>query len=167
MNDQVIGEWSELKRAIVVLIESLKDQQHLIVSAAIKGISLIGSQIKLPLPERSNDDELPETASGSTSTGSSTYDADAQMDLDEPRPKTYSKAYIAQTVLQLLKSAHSRPKIKEEAAECLGKLAVGDGGYFAQGNLNAFLKMTKLVSSYVKHSCFFFSSSTDVKYPLL
>lgn len=136
-----MSDCNEINRVITILIEYLSDQQPLLVSAAISGISLIGSVIPLPLENQA--------ASGSstatTTAVPSTYDCNEQMDVDGDS-KTFTKAYVAQTVLQLLKSAHSRPKIREEAAHCLGQLAVGDGAYFTQGNLDAFSKLIKLVS---------------------
>lgn len=132
------SKWAELKQVVVLLIEHLTDQQPLLVSAAINGISLIGSVIELPLPDRSNDQ------SGSSTT-TTTYDADEKMDVDG-EPNEYSKSFVAQKILFLLRSAHSRPKIREEAAHCLGHLAIGDGAFFTVGNLKAFTKMIKLVS---------------------
>lgn len=123
--------WHELKRVLIVLIGYLNDQQPLLSAAAIKGISLIGSVTILPLRDSSN--------------GASTYDPDEKMDVDgDSKSDEPTKSMVAKTVLRLLRSAHTRPKIREEAAICLGLLAVGDGGYFTQGNLNAFVKMLKL-----------------------
>lgn len=132
------SEWTEqLKEVVNLLIENLTDQQTLLVSAAINGLALIGSVIQLPLPERSA------SSSGGSSTVS-TYDPDEKMDVDDDTNEC-TKAYVAQKILFLLKSAHSRPKIREEAAYCLGQLCCGDPAYFTQGNLNAFTKMIKLV----------------------
>lgn len=121
-----------MKQALIVLIDHLNDQQPLLSSAAIKGISLIGSVTVLPLPDSSN----------STATS---YDPDENMDVDgDSEMRVHTKSLVAKTVLRLLRSAHSRQKIREEAAICLGYLAIGDGKYFTQGNLNAFIKMLKL-----------------------
>lgn len=133
---------NEINRVITILIEYLSDQQPLLVSAAISGISLIGSVISLPLENHSAKGSS--ESSGSTAVHN-TYDCNEQMDVDGDS-KTFTKAYVAQTILHLLRSAHSRPKIREEAAHCLGQLAVGDGAYFTQGNLDAFSKLIKLVS---------------------
>lgn len=138
LDEKVTSNWPELKQVVILLIDHLTDQQPLLVSAAINGISLIGSVIKLPLPDQSA-----EASAGSTST-STTYSTDEQMDVDG-EANDYSKAFVAQKILFLLKSAHSRPKIREEAAHCLGHLAIGDGAYFTPGNLNAFTNMIKLV----------------------
>lgn len=137
LDETITSNWPELKQVLVILIDHLTDQQPLLVSAAINGISLIGSVIKLPLPDRN-------TEASSSSSSSSTYDADEQMDVDG-ESNEYSKAFVAQKILFLLKSAHSRPKIREEAAHCIGHLAIGDGAFFTKGNLNAFTKMIKLV----------------------
>lgn len=123
------ANWAELKRALILLIDFLNDQQPLLSTAAIKGISLIGSMTILPLPNSSND--------------AATYDPDEKIDVDGD-DKMHTKSLVAKTVLRLLRSAHSRPKIREEAAICLGCLAIGDGQYFTQGNLNAFINMLKL-----------------------
>lgn len=126
------ANWYELKRALVVVIDHLNDQQPLLSAAAIKGISLIGSVTILPLPNSSNGTAL-------------TYDPDEKMDVDgDSETRVHTKSMVAKTVLRLLRSAHSRAKIREEAAICLGYLAIGDGAYFTEGNLNAFIKMLKL-----------------------
>lgn len=148
LDEKIVSNWPELKKVVILLIDQLTDQQPLLVSAAINGISLIGSVIKLPLADRS------ENSAGSSSSSTS-YDADEKMDVDGDRNE-YSKAFVAQKILFLLKSAHSRPKIREEAAHCIGHLAIGDGSYFTQGNLNAFTKMIKLVSreKHIRHPKF-------------
>lgn len=131
LSEQSIAEWDELKRVVDILIECLSDQQPLLVSAAIKGVSLIGSQIKLPLATS----PVFETAESSSV---------EKMDCEEP-PKSYSKSFLAESILRLLKSANSRPKIREESAYCLGYLAIGDAEHFTQKNLNEFKNLTKLV----------------------
>lgn len=144
LTDAFINNWSQLKKALDILIEYLNDSQPLLASAAIKGISLIGSATCLPLPAKPiSDVAAVESTSSSVPT---TYDPDEKMEIDGEKPECYTKSYVAKTVLRLLRSAHSRPKIREEAAICLGYLAIGDGHYFAQGNLNAFIKLIKLVS---------------------
>lgn len=57
-----------------------------------------------------------------------------------------SKASLASTIFRLLKSAHTKAKLREDAANCLGYLAVGDGKYFAASNLKMFIEIVKLVS---------------------
>lgn len=135
-NESSVANWPVLKNALSTLIAHLDDQQPLLVSAAIKGISLIGSATPLPLPPSAT----------SASTESTTFDPDEAMDVDN-EPENYTKSYVAKSILKLLKSAHSRQKIREESAVCLGYLAIGDGAYFTKGNLNAFIKLTKLVSA--------------------
>lgn len=141
LDESFTSEWAELKSVVILLIEHLTDQQPLLVSAAINGISLIGSVIKLPLPDRSSDQSGSSTAA--------TYDSEEKMDVDG-EPNVYSKSFVAQKILYLLRSAHSRPKIREEAAHCLGHLAIGDGEFFTKGNLNAFTKMIKMVRRHEK-----------------
>lgn len=122
-----IENWDELKTTVNLLIDRLDNQQSLIASAAIEGISLIGSITPLPITEKPG--EL--------------FESNEPMEVDN-LPKTVTKAGLGRIVLRLLKSAHSRAKIREEAAICLGKLAIGDGKFFAQQNLNAYIKMVKL-----------------------
>lgn len=64
----------------------------------------------------------------------------------EEQSTAMSKEFVSDTVLRLLKSAHSRPKIREDAATCLGFLAIGDGKYFAAKNLKSFIALIKLVN---------------------
>lgn len=132
-----IHGWAEFKLVVHLLIDRLSDQQPLLVSAALKGLSLIGSVASLPLSDRSDGE-----VSGSSAIA--TYNPDEKMDVDE-EPKELTKSIVAQKVLYLLRSAHSRPKTKEEAAHVLGSLAIGDGAFFTTGNLDAFIKMIKLV----------------------
>lgn len=134
-DENAMFEWAELKQVVNLLIEHLNDQQPLLVSAAINGISFIGSVVKLPLAARPASRETSSTKS---------YDVDEKMDVDDDQTE-YTKEYVGHKLLFLLKSAHSRPKIREEAAQSLGHLAIGDGAYFAQGNLNAFSNLIKLV----------------------
>lgn len=51
---------------------------------------------------------------------------------------------MSTTIVKLVKSAHSRQKIREDAAACLGYLAIGDGQFFVSVNLTAFLSMLRL-----------------------
>lgn len=140
-----LHEWAEFKLVVHLLIERLGDQQPLLVSAALKGLALIGSVAPLPLSDRSNDE-------ASDLSEISTYNPDEKMDVDE-EPKELTKSIVAHKVLYLLRSAHSRPKTKEEAAHVLGSLAIGDGAFFTKGNLDAFIKMVKLVGFENRHFC--------------
>lgn len=112
-------------------VKLLGEQQPLLVSAGIKGLSLIGSAAPLVLPETVADkmdtDESPAVAA---------TDADALP----------TRLQVGEAVLKLLKSAHTRAKSREDAAVCLGYLAIGDGRTFAEWNLRQFLGLVKLVS---------------------
>lgn len=124
-NELMLNNWNELKKATIVLIENLNNQQSLLSSASIEGLSLVGSVIPLPLPE---------------ATEESSSD---KMEIDN-ESGAYSKTSVEKCILQILKSAHSRPKNRELAAICLGCLAIGDGKYFAEKNINAYVSMLKL-----------------------
>lgn len=70
-------------------------------------------------------------------------DTDETPNVDGDVP---SKQQVGERVLKLLKSAHTRAKSREDAAVCLGYLAIGDGAAFAEWNLRQFLALVKLVS---------------------
>lgn len=67
------------------------------------------------------------------------------MEVDDLEP-IRTKSYLHLVMVNLLKSAHSRAKVKEEAAICLGSLAIGDGEFFAALNLKMFINIVKIVS---------------------
>lgn len=123
LNVAQTAEWAELKQVVNWLVEHLSHQQQLLVSASINGLGLIGSVICLPLPDSVGDEP---------------------MDISIA-PNEFSKQYVGKKLLFLIRSAHSRQKIREEAAHGLGHLAVGDPATFTQWNLNEFIKMLKLV----------------------
>lgn len=130
LNIENISGWVELKQVVTWLVENLSHQQQLLVSAAINGLSLIASVISLPLSDQTNNERI------------ITTDQPMDMKVNETE---YSKLYVSNKLLYLIQSAHSRQKIREEAAHCLGCLAVGDPATFTQRNLNAFVKMLKMV----------------------
>lgn len=100
----------ELSDSIAYLINLLTDSKSLLVLAAIKGLSLIGCSIELPLEEVSEQD-------------------DESMDVDVNKS---SKNYIFKILLQLLKSSQTKQKIREDSAHCLGHLSIGDAKFFAR-----------------------------------
>lgn len=126
LNVSKTSEWAELKQVVKWLAEHLSHQQQLLVSASINGLGLIGSVICLPLPDTVGDEPIDVATV----------------------PTEYSKKYVGQKMLFLIRSAHSRQKIREEATHCLGHLAIGDPATFTQSNLNEFIKMLKLVCAH-------------------
>lgn len=128
LTDDQLNNWPELKNTVDILITNLSDTQTLLVSAAVKGITLLGSIIALPLPAHDT-----------------TYNVEEKMDVDGD-PQLFTKSYVARILLKIVKSTSAKAKIREEAAACLGFLAIGDGKYFTKGNLNAFISLLKLVS---------------------
>lgn len=124
-----------------LLCTLLTSQQSLLVSAACKGLGLIGSVACLPIPDGS------EASAKAPATAAAANDDDNRMQVDDgDSDKQLTKFTVMTTLLQSLKSAHSRPRVREEAAECLGHLAIGDGQFFTARNLETFLKLLKLVS---------------------
>lgn len=134
----------DFKKTVLILCGYLGDQQSLLVSAACKGLALIGSVACLPLPIGKEKTE--NAAIGSTVAQTVVADDSDQMQIDSDDEQV-TKVHLLNTILNLLKSAHSRPKIREEAAVCLGHLSIGDGEFFTQRNLNAYTGLLKLVSA--------------------
>lgn len=124
------------KVVVLLLCNYLANQQSLLVSAACKGLALIGSVTNLPLPD-GHDEKTKPTANTD----------DNQMHVDDgDNDNDMTKYKIMEKLTQLLKSAHSRPRVREESAECLGHLSIGDGRFFTSKNLSTFLQLIKLVS---------------------
>lgn len=120
--------WQTFKTLVNLLISLLNDQQSLLQSASIKSLSLIGSTSKLPLV--ADTDQAMETNSG-----------------EQPA----SKQALFKSLLTLLQSGHTKPKIREDVAHCLGYLAVGDPAFFARRLLEAFLTLLKLTKDPALH----------------
>lgn len=131
LSDGQVNSWSELKSALDILIRNLSDTQTLLISAAVKGITLLGTIMVLPLPSGGNE---------------TTYNATEKMEVDGD-PQLFTKSYVAKMLLKLVKSTSAKAKIREDAAACLGFLAIGDGKYFTKGNLDAFIDLLKIVSN--------------------
>ncbi|XP_050079558.1 proteasome-associated protein ECM29 homolog [Anopheles maculipalpis] len=121
----IIEEWVILKELVELLISLLRDQQSLLQSAAIRSLSLIGSTTALPLPE----EESMDTDDGGE---------------DAKKKTATTKASLMETLVALLQSGHTKAKIREDAAHCLGYLAVGDQQYYARKVLHRFLGMLKM-----------------------
>lgn len=126
-----LNSWPELKNVLNIFITNLSDNQSLLVSVAIKGISLVGSVTPLPLSHGINEN-------------AATYNATEKMEVDGD-PQLFTKSYVARMLLKLIKSTSAKAKTREDAAICLGHLAIGDGQYFTQENLDAFIGLLKLV----------------------
>ncbi|XP_075170057.1 proteasome-associated protein ECM29 homolog [Haematobia irritans] len=130
-----LQKWPEFVDAIKVIAEILvKGPQDLLISAAAKCFSMISKWNEIPNVQleitfqtqgNDNDDDDDEAMTEYTATGS-------------------TKFFIFTVVHRLLKSSSVRPKIRAEAAKCLGNLAIGDGQYFTQRNLDKFLDLAKI-----------------------
>lgn len=115
---------------IQMLVKHISDSKSLLSSAAIKGLSLIGCAISLPLQELEEKDN------------SSSMEVD-----DHPN----SKNYVFKTIFQLLKSSQTKQKIREEAASCLGHLSIGDSKFFARRVLSGFLDLKRMTKDAALH----------------
>ncbi|XP_052840253.1 LOW QUALITY PROTEIN: proteasome-associated protein ECM29 homolog [Drosophila gunungcola] len=123
--------WPQFVNAVKIISKTLCESQWLLVSAAVKCISMIGKavqipnvtvEIQVPTNDGDDDDEMTEYTSIDSST----------------------KLVIFGVVFQLLRSSSARQKIREEAARCLGYLAIGDGEHFTKRNLDKFLTLAKV-----------------------
>lgn len=129
---QELQNWQIFKDLVSLLSSLLNDQQSLLQSASIRSISLIGSSSKLPLPE---DESIVEESS--------------KMETDQKESVT--KFSLLKTLFDLLKSGHTKAKIREDVAHCLGYLAVGDPEFFAKRLLQGFLDLLKLTKDPALH----------------
>lgn len=116
-------ESKDYTELISLLVKLLNDQRSLLQLASIKGLSLLGC-FKLPF-----DDEKDET--------------------DENY--ACSKIYVLNTTVKLLKSSHSKQKVREEAALLLGYLSIGDNTFFARQVINHILDMKRMTKDPALH----------------
>ncbi|XP_058829138.1 proteasome-associated protein ECM29 homolog [Topomyia yanbarensis] len=126
-----LQNWQIFKDLVSLLISLLNDQQSMLQSASIKSLSLIGSTSKLPLSSEPTPEgtEKMETNQGDVNT----------------------KATLLKALMTLLQSGHTKAKIREDVAHCLGYLAVGDEEFFAKRLLEAFLGLLKLTKDPALH----------------
>ncbi|KAH8285548.1 hypothetical protein KR054_010857, partial [Drosophila jambulina] len=123
--------WTPFVNAVKIISKTLCESQWLLVSAAVKCISMIGKAVQIPnvkveIQVPTNDADDDEEMTEYTSIDSST------------------KLVIFGVVFQLLRSSSARQKIREESARCLGYLAIGDGEHFTKRNLEKFLTLAKV-----------------------
>ncbi|XP_053690406.1 proteasome-associated protein ECM29 homolog [Sabethes cyaneus] len=121
-----LQDWKIFKDLVSLLIALLNDQQSLLQSASIKSLSLIGSTSKLPLAASADES------------------ADEPMDTNQSDQQPNTKTSLFKALLTLLQSAHTKAKIREDVAHCLGYLAVGDSEFFAKRLLEAMLGLLKM-----------------------
>lgn len=121
----------EFTDSIAYLIKLLTDQKSLLAMAAIKGLSLIGCCIKLPLEEIQDQEHSQE-----------------KMEVDE---HVGTKNYVFKTIFQLLKSSQTKQKIREDAAHCLGHLSIGDREFFAKKVMTNFLEFKRATKDAALH----------------
>ncbi|XP_055592523.1 proteasome-associated protein ECM29 homolog isoform X3 [Uranotaenia lowii] len=126
-----LQEWQIFKDLVQLLITLLDDSQSLLQSASIKSLSLIGSSTKLPLK---GDDSTDQT----------------KMETDQQESAS-TKASLFKKLMTLLQSGHTKAKIREDVAHCLGYLAVGDKEFYANRLLEGFLGLLKMTKDPALH----------------
>jgi proteasome component ECM29 len=133
-NDSALAQLvasKELSDTVMYLVKLLTDIKSLLTLAAIKGISLIGCAIELPL------DVVPD------------QDASAEkMEVDDAQN---TKNYVFKTIFTLLKSSQTKQKVREDSAHCLGHLSIGDRGFFAKRVINGFLELKRATKDAAIH----------------
>ncbi|XP_065083000.1 proteasome-associated protein ECM29 homolog [Ochlerotatus camptorhynchus] len=122
-----LQHWQVYKDLVSLLISLLNDQQSLLQSASIKSLSLIGSTSPLPLPAEATANKM-------------------ETDSDCP-----TKTSLFKALMTLLQSGHTKAKIREDVAHCLGYLAVGDVEFFAKRLLEGFLGLLKMTKDPALH----------------
>ncbi|XP_030379976.1 proteasome-associated protein ECM29 homolog [Scaptodrosophila lebanonensis] len=120
------GKWGIFVDTIKVIAKMLSETQWLLVSAAVKCICMIGKTVQIPNVHEE-------------------FQVICNNDKEKlAEDKTSTKLIIFERVFQLLCTTSVRQKIREEAAKCLGYLAIGDGAYFSLRNLDKILSLVKL-----------------------
>ncbi|KAH8405828.1 hypothetical protein KR215_009962, partial [Drosophila sulfurigaster] len=137
LNEQKIrkdyDQWTEFINAVKVIAKMLCDTRWLLVSAAVKCTSMIGKTVEIP------------NVQVEIQVQCSNNDDDDDEELAEYKSiEASTKMIIFGVVFQLLRSTSARQKIREEAAKCLGYLAIGDGAHFTKRNLDKFLTLAKV-----------------------
>ncbi|KAH8320498.1 hypothetical protein KR067_004311, partial [Drosophila pandora] len=122
--------WPQFVNAVKIISKTLCESQWLLVSAAVKCISMIGKAVEIP------------NVKVEIQVPSNDADEDEEM-TDYKSIDTSTKLLIFGVVFQLLRSSSARQKIREDAARCLGYLAIGDGEHFTKRNLEKFLTLAK------------------------
>ncbi|KAH8398984.1 hypothetical protein KR222_007687, partial [Zaprionus bogoriensis] len=127
------GKWTQFVDAIKIIAKMLFETQWLLVSAAVKCTSMIGKTVEIP-----NVQVEIQIACGNNDN----YDEEELGELKSIEAPT--KVVIFGVVFQLMRCTSARQKIREEAAKCLGYLAIGDGAHFTKNNLEKFLTLAKV-----------------------
>ncbi|EDW09599.1 proteasome-associated protein ECM29 homolog [Drosophila mojavensis] len=127
------ANWTEFVNAVKIIAKMLTESQWLLISAAVKCTSMIGKVVEIP--------NVPVEIQCATSNNDD--DDDAEM-AETESIQISTKMIIFSVVFQLLRSTSVRQRIREEAAKCLGYLAIGDGAHFTKRNLEKFLTLTKV-----------------------
>lgn len=128
----------------------LCETQPLLVSASIKGISMIGRTVAIPdfdveIPVQKND-ENDDAMDEDKSTNPQIWRVEQflQNILFFLATSVSTKFIIFGVIFGLLRSSSVRAKIREDAVKCLGSLAIGDGEHFTSRNLDKFLSLVKV-----------------------
>lgn len=116
---------ANFKVVVLLLCNYLTNDQHpLLISAACKGLALIGSVTRLPIPDGSDSDTgTIQRLVNVQKNDNANSNVDA-MQVDDNEQDLVTKTHVLNILLRLLKSAHSRPRVREESAECLGHLSI-------------------------------------------
>ncbi|XP_036334369.1 proteasome-associated protein ECM29 homolog [Rhagoletis pomonella] len=126
-----LNEWEVFVNTVKIIVKMMHESQWLLVAAAVKCISMIGKmaiipnvevEILIPVSSDKNDDD---------------------DDIEYETAKASTKLLIYHDIYTLLRNVSVRARVREDAARCLGYLAIGDGEFFTQRNLDKFLSIVK------------------------
>nr|XP_014085277.2 proteasome-associated protein ECM29 homolog [Bactrocera oleae] len=126
-----LHEWDVFVNTVKVIVKMMHESQWLLVAAAVKCISMIGKMAVIPNVEV----EILVPVAGDKN--------DDDDNIEYETAKASTKLLIYHDIYTLLRNVSVRARVREDAARCLGYLAIGDGEFFTQRNLDKFLAIIK------------------------
>ncbi|CAD7011930.1 unnamed protein product [Ceratitis capitata] len=126
-----LNEWSVFVETVKIIVKMMHESQWLLVAAAVKCISMIGKMAIIPNVEV----EIQVAVSSDKN--------DDDDDVEYETAKASTKLLIYHNIYTLLRNVSVRARVREDSARCLGYLAIGDGEFFTQRNLDKFLSIIK------------------------
>lgn len=135
-DDEVMRAWTALQELVLCFMAALKDSHVMILGSAIKGLSFICQETKLPIPDE-NPKEMDEEGAAAAK-----------------KPATItmtSKEDLLNGMLKLIAGNSTKQKLREDACDCLASLTFKDSEYFTKPILQRFLKMNRLTKDPAIH----------------
>lgn len=127
--------WKALQDLVLCFMAAIKESHPMILSSAIKGISFISQETRLPIP--AENPKAMEVEGGTTAT--------------KPVATMTSKEDLLNGLLKLIAGNSTKQKLREEACDCLASLTFCDGAFFTKPILQRFLKLNRLTKDPAIH----------------